>query len=121
MFNSSIKLLPTKRFNEYNTKINITHINFIKLLIETRRIKWKKRRWLTRFKTSKNNGEEVSEGCGSGCTRPKPVGREQKPAASAAANWRHTAWLSTAWPLFGEEVTAAMTGGAAGCCGRMVA
>ena len=66
MFNSSIILLPKKRFNEYKKKINITHINFIKLLIETRRIKWKKRRWLTRFKTSKTNGEEVDEGCGGG-------------------------------------------------------
>ena len=63
MFNSSIILLPKKRFNEYKKKINITHINFIKLLIETRRIKWKKRRLLTRFKTSKKNGEEVDEGC----------------------------------------------------------
>ena len=34
MFNSSIKLLPTKRFNENNTKINTKLINLVSVVVD---------------------------------------------------------------------------------------
>ena len=37
MFNSSIKLLPTKRINENNTKINTKLINLITISIKDKR------------------------------------------------------------------------------------
>ena len=56
MFNSSIKFLPTKRFNENNTKINTSLINFIKLQIKLE-INWRKeKRWLTMEKLEKGEG-----------------------------------------------------------------
>ena len=56
MFNSSIKLLPTKEFNENNTKINIT---LIKLLIENNKNQIKEEEMAYKVKTSKK-GKEVS-------------------------------------------------------------
>ena len=64
MFHSSITLLPTKRFNENNTKINITLINFIKLLIENKKNQMGEEEMAYKVQTSKKNGEEVDEGCG---------------------------------------------------------
>ena len=89
MFNSSIKFLRTKGFNELKTKYQHHTHNPYKLLIETRRIKWNKRRWLTRFKTRKN-GEEVDEGRGGDARGPKLAGRSLKSGSS----WRlFVGWL----------------------------
>ena len=65
MYHSSITLLPTKRFNENNIKINITLINFIKLLIENKKNQMGEEEKAHKVKTSKN-GEEVDEGRGGG-------------------------------------------------------
>ena len=52
--------------------------------MKTRRIKWKKRRWLKRFRTS-TNGEEVDEGCGGGAQGPKLAGEKPKTGQQLAA------------------------------------
>ena len=56
MFHSSITFLPTKRFNENNTKINTPLINFIKLQIKLEINYRKEKRWLTMGKLEKGEG-----------------------------------------------------------------
>ena len=45
-------------------KINITLINFIKLLIENKKNQMGEEEMAYKVQTSKKNGEEVDEGCG---------------------------------------------------------
>ena len=74
MFNSSIKLLPTKRFNENNTKVNTKLINLITISIIDKR-KSIKEEDIAYLGEQEKKGEERSGKCSGGGETQLPSSR----------------------------------------------